>query len=418
MDFLLISIGSHGDIHPFVGIGRALMSRGHTVKLAANEAFASLIERAGIAFIPMGDRAIFEQMKHNPDVWHPIRGPGVVMQNIAQNLQPVYDIVARHATQQSVVVGSSLALGARVACEQLNIANATIHLAPICIRTRQMMPVLPGGFDANWLPGFMRNAFWEGADKWFIDPALKPALNQLRAEVGLAPISRIQENWWHAPQLTLGLWPGWFFPRQNDYPQQVQLGGFAFYDESDQVSLDASLVDWLGCGDKPIAFTPGSAMVFGERFFAAAVDACRRLNRRGILLTRHTNHLPGQLPDSVRHVPFAPFGKLLPHCAALVHHGGIGTTSQALRAGVPQLIMPMSHDQFDNAAICRRLGVADAVSVRRFTGWRVERKLSQLIKSPGVASACATIAAQCADTDSVSITCNLLEAITPPAVVK
>ena len=417
MDFLLISIGSHGDVHPFVGIGRALVARGHTVRLAANEAFAELIGRAGLSFVQLGDRAIFEQMQTNRDVWHPRRGPKVIMQNIGQNLRPVYDIVINHATQQSIVVGSSLAMGARVACEKMNIANATIHLAPICIRTRETMPVLPGGFNSNLVPRFMREKFWEGADKWVFDPALCPTLNALRVEVGLPPVTRIQEQWWHAPQLTLGLWPDWFFARQADYPTQVRLAGFPLYDESDHVSLDQQLVDWLREGDKPIAFTPGSAMVFGERFFTNAVDACRRLNRRGILLTRHVAHLPKLLPSSVRHVPFAPFGSLLPHCAALVHHGGIGTTSQALRAGVRQLIMPMSHDQYDNAAICKRLGVADSISVRGFSGRRVAKKISALLSSRASESACTNVASRFKESNPIDTACDLIEAIEPLCVM-
>ena len=79
--------------------------------------------------------------------------------------------------------------------------------------------------------------------------------------------------------------------------------------------------------------------------------------RRGLLLSRHREHIPRTLPSDVRHVEYAPFSELLPRCAALVHHGGIGTSAQALAAGVPQLIMPMGHDQPDNSRACsRRIG--------------------------------------------------------------
>ncbi len=97
--------------------------------------------------------------------------------------------------------------------------------------------------------------------------------------------------------------------------------------------------------DKPIAFTPGSAMSHARDFFQASADACAKLKRRGILLTRHLENIPDSLPEGVIHVSYAPFSELLPHCAAIVHHGGIGTTAQALQSATPQLIMPMSHDQ-------------------------------------------------------------------------
>ena len=109
-------------------------------------------------------------------------------------------------------------------------------------------------------------------------------------------------------------------------------------------------------GEPPIVFTPGSAMYHGQDFFRASVEACKQLNRRGILLTRHAEQIPADLPATIRHFSYAPFSLLLPRAAALVHHGGIGTSAQAMAAGCRQLITPFAHDQFDNADRLRRLG--------------------------------------------------------------
>src|SRR4029078_11194284 len=135
---------------------------------------------------------------------------------------------------------------------------------------------------------------------------------------------------------------------------------------------------------------------------------CVKLNRRGLLLTRHKDQLPKQLPPNVRHESYAPFGRLLPRCAALVHHGGIGTTSQALRAGVPQLIMPMSHDQFDNAVRVRRLGVGGEVKRRKYRAELVANELARLVDSPQTTAACRKIQKQFTD-DALATTCELVE---------
>lgn len=410
LDFLLIAIGSHGDVHPFIGIGRGLAQRGHRVRLAANEIFGQTIEKAGLTHLTLGTRDDFRTIQSNPDVWHQQRGPAVIMENVGQTLRKVYDLVAQNASRDTFVVGSSLSMGALCAREKLNLRMATAHLAPICIRSSVTLPILPGGMDLNFMPLFLRRKFWDGADRWFIDPMLCPTLNAFRAELSLPPVTRWQNGFWHAPLLTLGLWPDWFFARQSDYPEQVKLAGFPLYDESDHVALDDDVTRWLDAGDPPIAFTPGSAMLFGQRFFEAAIDACARLKRRGILLTRHPEQLPNDLPEFIRYQPFAPFGQLLPRCAAAVHHGGIGSTAQALRAGVPQLVMPMSHDQFDNAAICKRLGVGDWVSTRKFTGKRVAGKLRSLIDDPRVREACRSVAAKARTDDGVANACDLLTA--------
>ncbi len=407
MDYLLIALGSHGDVHPFIGIGRALAARGHTVRVAANEAFGQTVERAGLGFVRLGTLDEYKQMMKNPDVWHQMKGPKAIMEFVGRSLRTVYETVRANASDDTILIGSSLAMGALCASEAHGYRMATVHLAPLCIRSSVTMPILPGGMNMNLLPRFMREGFWKGADKWFIDPMVAPVLNTFREELRLPPVVRFQQ-WWHAKMLTIGLWPHWFFPRQGDYPEQVRLGGFVQYDESDHISLDPDLVTWLKAGDKPIAFTPGSAMLFGESFFQAAADACVRLNRRGLLLTRHAEQIPKNLPDTVRHVSFAPFGQLLPYCGALVHHGGIGTTAQGLQAGLPMLVMPMSHDQFDNAAICKRLGVADWLSRRKFTARRVANKLDRLLRSPDVAASCARVADLASRDRAADAVCDLL----------
>ena len=90
-------------------------------------------------------------------------------------------------------------------------------------------------------------------------------------------------------------------------------------------------------GEAPIVFTPGSAMWRGHDFFDTAVEACLRMRRRAILLSRHREHIPANLPPTIRHFDFIPFSQVLPHASALVHHGGIGSCSQALAAGVRDL---------------------------------------------------------------------------------
>src|SRR5690606_14357109 len=194
-------------------------------------------------------------------------------------------------------------------------------------------------------------------DHFVIDPILAPAINPLRRELGLPPVSRFLHEWWHAPRLTIGLFPEWYAPPQADWPSQTELTDFPLYDEAELEPPSDDLQQFLAAGDQPVAFTAGSAMALGSDFYRAAVEACVRGGLRGVLLTRYTEQLPKDLPDTVKHVPYAPFSQLLPRCATLVHHGGIGTTAQGLAAGVPQLIMPMSHDQPDNADRIQRLGV-------------------------------------------------------------
>jgi UDP:flavonoid glycosyltransferase YjiC (YdhE family) len=111
----------------------------------------------------------------------------------------------------------------------------------------------------------------------------------------------------------------------------------------------------------------------------------------------------------VTHSDYAPFSAVLPRAAALVHHGGIGTSAQALAAGRPQLVMPMTFDQPDNAARLQRLGVGRSLPPERFRGAAVARELGALLESAAVTRRCADIARRFDGIDPVGRTCQVIE---------
>jgi UDP:flavonoid glycosyltransferase YjiC (YdhE family) len=410
MNVILFTIGSHGDVHPFVGIGVALRKRGHDVTLITNEHFRKLAESAGLNFVALGTEENFQQLMHDPDLWHPSRGfDAVFLRGVLPSLKQAYELVAEHYVPgQTVMAASSLGLGARIAQDKLGIPTATVHISPAVLRSIHDNPRLPLLFMPRWLPKWLKQIIWDGGDKYVIDPKLAPAINQVRASLDLPPVKGILNEWWMSPQRVIGMWPEWFGPVQPDWPKQMKLVGFGLYDETGVTPMSDELLRWLDEGEAPIAFTAGSAMAQGSEFYDTSAQACVKLNRRGLLLTRHKDQLPKNLPTNVRHESYAPFGQLLPRCAALVHHGGIGTTAQALRAGVPQVIMPMSHDQFDNAARVRRLGVGGEVPRKKYMADRVARELAGIVDSPAVAQACRKVQKQFTG-DALSMTCEVIE---------
>ena len=230
----------------------------------------------------------------------------------------------------------------------------------------------------------------------------------MRGELGLPPVGRPFRGWIHSPQRVIGLFPDWFARRQPDWPEPLRLTGFALYDESDQAGLPRALCRFLDEGSPPIVFTPGSANQSAGRFFRAAVDATRQLGRRALLLTRYSEHLPA-LPPAVHHEPFVPLSRVLPRCAALVSHAGIGTVAQGLAAGVPQLTMPMGFDQPDNATRVQRLGIGTWLAPERFDGPRVAAALQDLLEDPRTAANCAHWSGRIRADEAVERTCDLLE---------
>jgi UDP:flavonoid glycosyltransferase YjiC (YdhE family) len=415
VNVLLIALGSHGDVHPFVGIGLRLRERGHHVAVAANEYFKPLIDHASLEFVEAGTADEYRKLATNPDLWNAFRAPRAVFEGTARYLRLIYQIAAEFARRpDSVVAASTLAIGARVAQDAHGIPLATVHLSPSIFQSIDPPPaMMPFSFLPRFTPRFVYRGCWSLVTK-MMDAVICPSLNALRAEVNLPPVRGILRDYWHSPQRVIGMFPEWFGPRQASWPKQTALTGFPLYDEPDVTPISPELDAFLRAGEAPIAFTPGSAMWQAHQFFDASARACAQLGRRGILLTRHRDHLPDSLPRGVIHVDYAPFSQLLPRCAAVVHHGGIGSSAQSLASGIPQLITPFAHDQPDNADRLTRLGVAETLPARRYKASRIVPMLQRLLNSSDVAQSCRRVKERFVGIDSLGQTCDLIEAMRSP----
>ena len=411
--FILTPVGSSGDVHPYVGIGRVLRARGHDVTIVTSEPFRQVSERAGLMFVATHSAGEFDELSRDPDLWHPQRGIRLILRAAARALRLEYARLAdQYQPGRTVLVGHPLSFATRVFEEVHGVPSATLHLAPSIFRTLYRQPVHLPGHDSTGYPRWLKRVVWWFIDRAAIDPLIVPELNRFRRELGLrAPMSRVFNAWLHSPQRVIGLFPDWFAPPQPDWPPQLRLTGFPLYDEADQHALAPSLEMFLSGGDPPLVFTPGSANRAAAAFLRAAADTAVRLNRRALLLTRYAEQVPPDLPASIRHEPYVPFSQVLPRCAALVHHGGIGTCAQGLAAGIPQLVMPLGFDQPDNAARLERLGVGSWVVPSDFTGPRVANAVAALLENPRVGDRCRRWAGAVRATDAVADTCDLLEEV-------
>jgi rhamnosyltransferase subunit B len=389
-------LGSHGDVHPFLGIASAnCEARGHSVTVIASAYYDSLVCAMGLEFVPLGTAEDFVAVARDPNIWRPFRGLRTIGKSIGESIQPCYQAVLEHAVAgKTVLVYSTLAFGARLAQETLKIPGVTVHLSPAIFLSAHAPPRMVGLNAPAWLPRQVKRMILDIGSRYFIDGTFGPPLNAYRATLGLGPVQNVMRDWCHSPQRVIGLFPDWYAPPQADWPAQTVLTGFPLFDEKEVTGMSAELEAFLNGGSPPIVFTPGSANFHGREFFAAAADACRLLGRRGLLLTRHAEQIGGDLPPQVRHIAYAPFSQLLPRAAALVHHGGIGTTAQGLSRGVPQLLMPMGFDQLDNAERVMRLGVGEKLSPRRFTARNVAAALDRLTRSTAIAASCRAVAAK------------------------
>jgi UDP:flavonoid glycosyltransferase YjiC (YdhE family) len=218
----------------------------------------------------------------------------------------------------------------------------------------------------------------------------------LRSELGLSrgghPIFEGQ----HSPSLVLALFSKVMGKAQPDWPPHTIVTGFPFYDRKDEANIPPELEKFLDEGAPPIVFTLGSTAVFvAEDFYSESIIAARLLKRRAVLLIGDARNMPKEpLPASIAAFDYAPYGQILPRAAAVVHSGGVGTTGQTLRAGVPALIVPFNHDQPDNAFRIARLGTGRMISRAIYRAANAARELDRLLTDKSYAERAAAVGRQ------------------------
>ena len=410
MHVLLVPVGSAGDVHPFMGLGAALATRGHAVSVIVNDSFEPLVRRMGFNFVRCGTAEEFDSIARNPDIWHPRKGVEIIARKIVETTPELYRLICDHLqNRESVVVAGALAFGARVAHETHGVPLVTIQLQPVCFRSEFESPVLlPWLKGINSWPRPIKRALFRLANL-AIDRVVGPGTNQFRCSLGLPPASKFYDVWWNSPDLVIGFFPEWFASPQPDWPDQLVCTGFPGYDESSVREVPEAVENFLRTGPPPVVFTPGSAMRHGRRFFQESVMACKLIGYRGVLLTPYAEQIPPTLPASVLHSDYVPLSRLLPHCRALVHHGGIGTLAQGFGAGVPQIVTPMAFDQFDNAERLSRLNVGRSFRPNAYEATAVAKALVDLTTNPRVSAACNRVAALVRNDRPLNVACDEIE---------
>ena len=384
---ILACYGTDGDVYPFLGLGSIFRQRGYRVTLATQEHFAGHAGDAGLEFRSLVSRKETEELFCQRDFWHPVKGPFLMARWGLPFLDRQHNILAELSSKESaLLIAHPGILAARILQEHTGVPLVNIILQPWIIPSIEMPPVMMGGLTLpRWAPRPAGQIYFRLIDAigdWLIGREV----NRLRASFGLRPMRRVFQ-WWLSRDLVVGMFPSWFARPQSDWPEQIKLVGFPLNDGRGNASVPDSTIEFCRAGSAPIAFTFGTGMLHAAALFRECIEACRILGRRGVLVTKFKTQLPARLPSFIHHCDFTPFQDLFPLCAAVVHHGGVGTVAKALAAGVPQLILPFAFDQLDNAVRVKKLGAGHFLGANGRNPKAIASLLSKVIAPEAVLSA-------------------------------
>jgi rhamnosyltransferase subunit B len=411
----VVANGSTGNVLSLLALSKALKDRGHTVSTIVA---AHGLDAAG----RLGLEAIVIPNSINVPGILPPRIPNLVTKSwIYQGLYNyiqrrermlltmrwLYRRLAERRQNYAAVVSQVPDFGARILRDKLQIPFVCIQLQPAVFRSAHEafgLP-LPGG-DGVALRA-ARRVMWFGIDL-IVDRILGSGINRFRSELELPPVRRILKSWIFSPDLNIGLFPPWYGTPQADWPPNTHLAGFPCYDDSD-VSIPDDVDDFIRRGASPVVVTRSMHRERSESYFKSGIEVCRLLGRPGIFAGQVPESVVQGLPDFVRHVSWVPFSQLLARSAAIIHHGGIGTTALALAAGIPQLVVPLVDDQWDQARRVEQLGVGTWLHPRRFEGRTAAAKLRSLLERRETREACWRFAREAEKDDAWAKVCRLVE---------
>jgi len=421
--YVVLTVGTNGDIHPFIRIAKTLQALGRKVTFITNTYHARLLNGTGLPFVGLGTDEDYLRVLQDPNVWDPKKGFSALLVNYGEQLEQI-DAAIRSVVDASptVVISHPITAPGAAISRELGVISSivTLYLAPSTIRTcHDPLRIGPTSVP-RWVPMSWRRALWQFIEKGWIDPVGLGQLNARRRALSLPPVtSTFLAHIENAPDLTVALFPSWFGPVMPDWPKPLLTGDFQLFEVEPANHFSQELSAFLAAGEQPLVFTPGTGNLHAADFFSCALAAVTKLGRRAIFLTKERAQIPANLPATVLWQPYAPLSGLLPHTAVLVHHGGIGTTAEALRAGTPQLVVPFGWDQFDNGARVTALGAGLVMPSKSLRPPKLARALHELITSENVHTRCAQLARHFIPPHDPAALCTEIErSISKPSAVR
>jgi rhamnosyltransferase subunit B len=406
--------GSYGDLFPSLGLAVRLKAAGHEAVLATCPYYRDLVEAEGVAFRPMRPDIDPADTRLIARLMDPSRGTEIIVREL---LVPVVreqhaDLVAA-AEGADLLVSHPVTFAAPLAAGTLGIRWLSSVLAPASFFSVHDFPLLP---PFQRLVRFVRlsaplASLFRGMAERATAAWMTP-VERFRRELGLAAAGHPLFGGQFSPLGTLALFSPLFGLPQPDWPPNATATGFVFY--NGRSSMPEDVERFLEAGEPPVVFTLGSAATGAPgRFYEESVAAAASLGRRALLLVglRASERQALTLPPGMMATEFAPHQALFPRAAAIVHHGGVGTTGQALRSGRPMLVVPHAHDQPDNAFRAERLGVARTLDARKYSARRAADALRRLLADPAYADRAGEVGRTIATEDGAGVAAAVIERI-------
>ncbi len=414
MKVLISTLGSRGDVQPFLALAVGLQQAGHRVTLSAPYNFTDWIQSYGVQPYPIQFNP--QEFMQRPDVQSATKSRNVLKQLrlmrelLGPKMVAALEEFGRAASDTDFVIQTGTGHGGVEVAAARNIPMAFGFLQPF-VPTRAFPSFfLPprftlGGWYNNLTHKLMFRAIW---------PNFGGPINQWRARMSLTPWQSLQQmlnarQQFGTPWL-FGYSPS-VLPKPDDWADHHYVTGYWFLDAEPAWQPPDGLVHFLESGPPPVYIGFGSMRdEDSERLTGLVLQALKLSGQRGVLLTGWGGLAPGDLSAKLYFVEDVPHSWLFPRMSAVLHHGGAGTTAAAVRAGVPNLITPFALDQFAWADLVIKQGVGLSMPAsKKLTAGRLAQAMKIAVSDPALRSKAEALGEKIRTENGIATAIELIE---------
>ncbi len=378
MRVVLATVGSRGDVQPMLAIAQLLAAHGHTPVVAAPPNFEAWVKSLGFEFAPLGaDMQVYMEENREVMTGNPIKMLGAMTHYFSEQIPLQIKQLVPVCQGAKALLWGGLALAAPSIAQHLRQPILGVLYATCMLpSSRHPPPMVPW----HGMPDWMNELLWR-ANRLLGDKLALGTLNAARSSIGLPPVAHLRSHITEDCPLVIAA-DETLFPPDPEWQGRYPFANFIYFD--DPTPLDPELDAWLADGEPPVFVGFGSMSAEGtDRVGKLIVEAVSATDRRCIVGAGWAGLGAGSLPPGWRVVREAPYALLFPRTAVVVHHGGSGTTASALRAGVPQVILPLILDQFHHAHRLHLAGIAPRpVPMERITTAELTEAIHTALEMP------------------------------------
>jgi len=405
----IITVGSTGDVQPYVALGTGLQRAGFTVRVATHAEFEELIVGQGLSFAPISGHPRAEVESEEGQAWLDTGGNGLAfVRRMAGIMRPMMAQAFRDAwsacDDADAVLYSLLGwFGAQQVIEKKRLPGIAAYLQPVT-PTRAFLPI--GAYPAISL-GPWCNLLLHRLGERIYWRVFRDSVNEARrAALGLGPMpARAPFDELRSTGLPViyGYSPA-LLARPDDWPGSVHVTGYWFLERQPEWKPPADLLEFLEAGPPPVYVGFGSMHRRDATGISALVaDALRATGQRAVIATGWGGMSSAGLTDDVYPTEFVPHDWLFPRMAAVVHHAGAGTTGAGVRAGVPTVSVPFFADQPFWALCVHRAGAGPKpIPVKRLTAARLAHAIDAAIGEERITAGAAELGERVRAEDGVA----------------